>query len=48
MAALSTNTDVAWPMFMAAVFITLIPTVVLVIVVWNFVVEGIIFGGSKY
>jgi len=48
MAALSTNTDVAWGMFMAGVFLTLIPTLVLVILVWNFVVEGIIFGGSKY
>lgn len=48
MAALSTNTDVAWGMFMAGVFLTLIPTLILVIVVWKFVVEGIIFGGSKY
>ncbi len=48
MAALSTNTDVAWGMFMAGVFLTLVPTLVLVILVWNFVVEGIIFGGSKY
>jgi ABC-type glycerol-3-phosphate transport system permease component len=48
MAALSTNTDVAWGMFMSGVFLTLIPTLVLVILVWNFVVEGIIFGGSKF
>jgi ABC-type glycerol-3-phosphate transport system permease component len=48
MAALSTNTDVAWGMFMSGVFLTLIPTLVLVILVWNFVVEGIVFGGSKY
>jgi multiple sugar transport system permease protein len=48
MGALSTNTDVAWGMFMGGVFITLVPTLVLVIVVWNFVVEGILFGGSKY
>jgi ABC-type glycerol-3-phosphate transport system permease component len=48
MAALSTNTDVAWGMFMAGVFLTLVPTLVLVILVWNFVVEGIVFGGSKY
>lgn len=48
MAALSTNTDVAWGMLMAGVFLTLLPTLVLVIVVWRFVVEGIIFGGSKY
>jgi ABC-type glycerol-3-phosphate transport system permease component len=48
MAALSTNTDVAWGMLMAGVFITLIPTLILVVLVWRFVVEGIIFGGSKY
>lgn len=48
MAALSTNTDVAWGMLMGGVFLTLLPTLVLVIIVWNFVVEGIIFGGSKY
>jgi ABC-type glycerol-3-phosphate transport system permease component len=33
---------------MGGVFITLVPTLILVIVVWNFVVEGILFGGSKY
>jgi ABC-type glycerol-3-phosphate transport system permease component len=48
MAALSTNTDVAWGMLMAGVFITLIPTLILVLVVWKFVVEGILFGGSKF
>ncbi len=48
MAALSTNTDVAWGMFMGGVFITLLPTLILVIMVWNFVVEGILFSGSKY
>ncbi len=48
MAALSTNTDVAWGMLMAGVFLTLLPTLVLVIIVWNFVVEGIILGASKY
>jgi ABC-type glycerol-3-phosphate transport system permease component len=48
MAALSTNTDVAWGMLMAGVFITLIPTLILVVLVWKFVVEGILFGGSKY
>jgi ABC-type glycerol-3-phosphate transport system permease component len=48
MAALSTNTDVAWGMLMAGVFITLIPSLVLAIVVWKFVVEGIILGALKY
>ncbi len=48
MAALSTNTDVAWGMLMAGVFITLVPSLVLAIVVWKFVVEGIILGAVKY
>ncbi len=48
MAALSTNTDVAWGMLMAGVFLTLLPTLVLAIVVWKFVVENIILGASKY
>jgi len=48
MAALSTNPDMTWGMLMAGVFLTLIPTLVLVIVVWKFVVENIILGASKY
>ena len=48
MAALSTNPDVAWGMLMACVFITLVPTLVLVIFIWRFVVEGILFGGGTY
>jgi ABC-type glycerol-3-phosphate transport system permease component len=48
MASLSTNTDVAWGMLMAGVFLTLIPTLLLVVVIWKFVVENIILGASKY
>ena len=48
MAALSTISDVAWGMLMAGVFITLIPSLILAIVVWKFVVEGIILGALKY
>jgi ABC-type glycerol-3-phosphate transport system permease component len=48
MAALSTNTDVAWGMLMAGIFITLIPSLILAIIVWKFVVEGIILGAVKY
>lgn len=48
MAALSTNTDVAWGMLMAGIFITLIPSLILAILVWKFVVEGIILGAVKY
>ncbi len=48
MAALSTNPDMTWGMLMAGVFLTLVPTLVLVIFVWKFVVENIILGASKY
>jgi ABC-type glycerol-3-phosphate transport system permease component len=39
---------VAWGLLMAGVFLTLLPTLVLVIIVWKFVVENIILGASKY
>jgi multiple sugar transport system permease protein len=48
MASLSMETDVAWGMLMAGVFITLVPSLILAIVVWKFVVEGIILGAVKY
>jgi ABC-type glycerol-3-phosphate transport system permease component len=48
MASLSTNPDMAWGLLMAGVFLTLIPTLILVIIVWKFVVENIILGASKY
>jgi ABC-type glycerol-3-phosphate transport system permease component len=35
-------------MLMAGVFLTLIPTLLLVVCVWKFVVENIILGASKY
>jgi ABC-type glycerol-3-phosphate transport system permease component len=48
MASLSTNPDMAWGLLMAGVLLTLIPTLILVIIVWKFVVENIILGASKY
>ena len=48
MASLSNNPDVAWALLMSGVFLTLIPTLILVIFVWKFVVENIILGASKY
>ena len=48
MAALSNNLNVAWGMLMAGVFLTLLPTLVLAIIAWKFVVENIILGASKY
>jgi multiple sugar transport system permease protein len=48
MTSLTYNPDMIWGMLMAGVFLTLIPSLVLAIVVWKFVVENIILGASKY
>ena len=48
MASLAYNPDMIWGMLMAGVFLTLIPSLVLAIVVWKFVVENIVLGASKY
>ena len=37
-----------WGLAMSGVFLTLIPSLILAIVVWKFVVENIILGASKY
>lgn len=47
MAALARNTDVSWSLLNAAIFIAIIPTLVLVILVWKFVVEGLLSGAVK-
>jgi ABC-type glycerol-3-phosphate transport system permease component len=47
MAALARNTDVSWGLLNSAIFIALIPAVILVILVWRFVVEGILRGAVK-
>jgi multiple sugar transport system permease protein len=48
MTALTYNPDMIWGMLMAGVFLTLIPSLILAIVVWKFVVENIVLGASKY
>ena len=48
MASLSYNPDVAWGLLMSGVFLTLVPSLVLCVIVWKFVVENIILGASKY
>jgi multiple sugar transport system permease protein len=48
MASLSYNPDVAWTLLMSGVFLTLVPSLILVVLVWKFVVENIILGASKY
>lgn len=47
MAALARNTDVSWGLLNASIFIAVVPSLLLVIVVWRFVVEGLLLGGVK-
>ena len=47
MAALARNTDVSWSLLNTGIFIAILPTLVLVVLVWRFVVEGLIGGAVK-
>ena len=47
MTALARNTDVSWGLLNASIFIAVVPTLLLVVVVWRFVVEGLLEGGVK-
>lgn len=47
MAALARNTDVSWNLLNTAIFIAIVPTLLLVVVVWRFVVEGLLSGAVK-
>jgi ABC-type glycerol-3-phosphate transport system permease component len=47
MAALARNTDVSWSLLNAAIFMAIVPTLVLVVLVWRWVVEGILSGIVK-
>lgn len=47
MAALARNTDVSWSLLNTAIFIAIVPTLALVILVWRFVVEGLLAGAVK-
>jgi ABC-type glycerol-3-phosphate transport system permease component len=47
MAALARNTDVSWSLLNTGIFIAIVPTLVLVALVWRFVVEGLIGGAVK-
>lgn len=47
MAALARNTDVSWSLLNTGIFIAIIPTLVLVVLVWRFVVEGLLAGAVK-
>jgi ABC-type glycerol-3-phosphate transport system permease component len=47
MAALARNTDVSWTLLNTGIFLAIVPTLVLVILVWRFVVEGLLSGAVK-
>ena len=48
MAALARNTDVSWGLLNASVFLAVIPTVALIGIVWRYVVEELLAGGTSY
>jgi ABC-type glycerol-3-phosphate transport system permease component len=47
MAALARNTDVSWGLLNSSIFLAVLPSLVLVVIVWRFVVEGILVGAVK-
>jgi ABC-type glycerol-3-phosphate transport system permease component len=47
MASLARNVDVSWGILNSAIFLAVLPSVVLVAIVWRFIVEGILVGGVK-
>jgi ABC-type glycerol-3-phosphate transport system permease component len=47
MAALARNTDVSWSLLNTGIFLAIVPTLVLVVLVWRFVVEGLLSGAVK-
>lgn len=47
MAALARNTDVSWSLLNTAIFIAILPTLALVVIVWRYVVEGLLSGAVK-
>ncbi len=47
LAALARNSDVSWGLLNSGIFLAIVPSLVVVVIVWRFVVEGIIVGGTK-
>ena len=47
MAALARNPDVSWSLLNTAIFIAILPTLVLVVLVWRFVVDDLVRGAVK-
>ena len=47
MAALARNPDVSWSLLNTAIFIAIVPTLILVVLVWRYVVEDLVRGAVK-
>lgn len=47
LAALIRNTDVSWGLMNTGIFLAVVPSVILVVIIWRIVVEGIVVGGVK-
>lgn len=47
MAALARNPDVSWSLLNTAIFIAIVPTVILVVLVWRYVIADLVSGAVK-
>ena len=47
LAALSRNVDVSWGLLNSAMFLAIIPSVILAAIIWRFVVEGVVEGALQ-
>ena len=47
MAALARNPDVSWSLLNTGIFIAILPTLVLVILIWRYVLADLVSGGVK-
>ena len=47
MAALARNPDVSWSLLNTAIFIAILPTLLLVAVVWRYVMADLVTGALK-
>lgn len=47
MAALARNTDVSWSLLNSAILLAILPTLALVVIVWRYIVEGLLSGAVK-
>jgi ABC-type glycerol-3-phosphate transport system permease component len=47
MASLARNVDVSWGLLNSAIFLAVLPSLLLVAIIWRLIVEGILVGGVK-